>query len=131
MNLSDSALYVGQVTHRRLRPRKHALAYRTFALLLDLDKLPDLAARLRLLSHNSFNLFSFYDRDYGWGAAPLREQIEGHARRVGIDLDGAIKIRKRAVAPSLMRPDSLATRHGRRTLPSASATARPACRPSS
>jgi len=88
MNLWNSALYVGQVTHRRLRPRKHALSYRTFALLLDLDELPDLAARLRLLSHNSFNLFSFYDRDYGWGAAPLREQIEGHARRVGIDLDG-------------------------------------------
>ena len=37
MNLSNSALYVGQVTHRRLRPRKHALRYRTFALLLDLD----------------------------------------------------------------------------------------------
>ena len=32
---------------------------------------------------------------------------------------------------SAMRPDSLATRHGRRTPPSASATARPDCRPSS
>ena len=63
MNAPNSALYVGQVTHRRLSPRKHSLRYRTFALLLDLDELPDLAARLRLLSHNSFNLFSFYDRD--------------------------------------------------------------------
>jgi uncharacterized protein len=88
MNLSNSALYVGQVTHRRLRPRKHALRYRTFALLLDLDELPDLTARLRLFSHNSFNLFSFCDRDYGSGAASLRAQVEGHARRVGIDLDG-------------------------------------------
>ena len=92
MIASSSALYVGQVMHRRLRPRKHALRYRTFALLLDLDELPDLAARLRLLSHNSFNLFSFYDRDYGSGATPLREQIEGHARQVGLDLDGG-KIR--------------------------------------
>jgi DUF1365 family protein len=88
MNLLNSALYVGQVTHRRLRPRKHALRYRTFALLLDLDELPDLAARSRLFSHNSFNLFSFCDRNYGSGAASLREQVEGHARRVGIDLDG-------------------------------------------
>ena len=88
MNASNSALYVGQVAHRRLRPRKHALRYRTFALLLDLDELPDLAARSRLFSHNSFNLFSFYDRDYGSGATPLREQIEGHARQVGLDLDG-------------------------------------------
>ena len=88
MNAPNSALYVGQVTHRRLRPRKHALRYRTFALLLDLDELPALAARFRLFSHNSFNLFSFFDRDYGSGPAPLREQIEGHARQAGLNLDG-------------------------------------------
>lgn len=88
MNAPPAALYVGQVSHRRLRPRKHALRYRTFALLLDLDDLPRLAERLRLFSHNSFNLFSFFDRDYGSGSAPLREQIEGHARRAGLNLDG-------------------------------------------
>jgi DUF1365 family protein len=88
VNAPHSALYVGQVTHRRLRPRKHALRYRTFALLFDLDELPALAARLRLLSHNSFNLFSFFDSDYGTGAASLREQIEGHARQAGLNLDG-------------------------------------------
>jgi uncharacterized protein len=88
MSAPHSALYVGEVTHRRLRPRKHALCYRTFALLLDLDELPDIAGRLRLLSHNSFNLFSFFDRDYGSGSTPLRAQIESHARQVGLDLDG-------------------------------------------
>ena len=115
MNASSSALYVGQVTHRRLRPRKHALRYRTFALLLDLDELPDLAARLRLLSHNSFNLFSFYDRDYGSGAAPLREQIEGHARKAGLDLDGG-KIRLLTMPRILgyaFNPISLYFCHGR------------------
>ena len=58
---------MGEVTHRRLRPRKHALRYRTYALLLDLDELPALDRRLRLFSHNAFNLFSFFDRDYGSG----------------------------------------------------------------
>ena len=68
-----SGLYVGAVTHRRLRPRRHALRYRTYALLLDLDELPALTRSLRLLSRNRFNLFSFYDRDYGSGGkAPLR-----------------------------------------------------------
>jgi DUF1365 family protein len=88
MNNANSGLYVGQVTHRRLRPRKHALRYRTFALLLDLDELTGLGGRLRLFSHNRFNLFSFFDSDYGSGSTPLREQIEGCAREAGLDLDG-------------------------------------------
>jgi DUF1365 family protein len=93
MNAFGSGLYVGQVTHRRLRPRNHSLRYRTYALLLDFDELPALARRLRLFSHNSFNLFSFFDEDYGSGAAPLREQIEGHARKIGLALDGgAIRV---------------------------------------
>ncbi|MBA4171951.1 MAG: hypothetical protein C0511_04665 [Hyphomicrobium sp.] len=35
-----SAVYVGTVVHKRLRPREHALSYRVFALLLDLDEIP-------------------------------------------------------------------------------------------
>jgi uncharacterized protein len=88
MTVLSSGLYVGQVTHRRLRPRKHSLRYRTFALLLDLDELTGLDRRLRLFSHNAFNLFSFFDRDYGCGSATLRRQIEAHAARSGLPLDG-------------------------------------------
>jgi uncharacterized protein len=84
----NSAIYVGTVNHKRLRPRRHALRYRTFALLLDLDELPALSRGLCLLSHNSFNLFSFFDRDYGCGSSPLREQIESHARQAGLQPDG-------------------------------------------
>ena len=81
MTATDSALYIGKVTHRRLRPRRHFLAYRTYALLIDLDELPALDRRLRLFSHNAFNLFSFFDRDYGsGGASSLRAQIEAHGR---------------------------------------------------
>ena len=89
MNAFVSALYIGHVTHRRLRPRKHALRYRTYNLLLDLDELSALNRRLRFFSHNSFNLFSFFDRDYGsGGSASLRDQVESHARAAGLDLDG-------------------------------------------
>jgi DUF1365 family protein len=84
----NSAIYVGTVNHKRLRPRRHALRYRTFALLLDLDELPALSRGLCLLSHNSFNLFSFFDRDYGCGSSPLRDQIESHARQAGLQPDG-------------------------------------------
>ena len=88
MSPPKSGLYLGRVVHRRLRPRKHALRYRTFALLLDLDELPALSARLRLFSHNRFNLFSFFDRDYGFGPTSLREQVERCAREAGLCLDG-------------------------------------------
>lgn len=84
-----SALYVGSVVHRRSRPREHRLSYRAYWLLLDLDELPLLARRLRLLSFNRFNLFSFHDADHGSGAAvPLRAQIERELAAAGVDLEG-------------------------------------------
>ena len=84
-----SALYAGSVVHRRLRPRAHRLSYRIFSLLVDLDGLDALDARLRLFSRNRFNLFSFHDRDYGDGSgSPLRAQVERHMRAAGMEPDG-------------------------------------------
>jgi uncharacterized protein len=84
-----SALYVGEVSHRRLRPKRHALRYRTYAMLIDLDELPALARSLRLFSRNRFNMFSFHDRDYGIGeAVPLRAQIEHCMREAGSRPEG-------------------------------------------
>jgi len=66
-----SCLYEGEVMHRRAQPF-HKLRYRVFSLLVDLDELPALERRLRLFSHNRFNLLSLYDRDHGRrdGSAP-------------------------------------------------------------
>ena len=84
-----SGLYDGAVTHRRLTPRKHALRYRMFWLLLDLDELEGLAARLRWFSEGRLNLFSFEARDHLEGSdQPLRRQVEAHLWRAGIDLGG-------------------------------------------
>jgi DUF1365 family protein len=84
-----SALYVGAVMHRRLRPRLHQFRYRAFWLLIDLDELPALTARLRLFSHNRFNLFALHDSDLGDGSAtPLRIQAERSLSEAGIDIAG-------------------------------------------
>lgn len=84
-----SALYVGSVIHRRLRPRPHRLRYRVFWMLLDLDEIEGLAARLRLFSSNRFNLVSFHDRDHGDGSArPLRAQITAKLVEAGVAFDG-------------------------------------------
>jgi DUF1365 family protein len=84
-----SALYVGHVMHRRARPRAHRLRYRIFSLLLNLDEIDVLATRLRLFSHNRFNLFAFHDRDFARGTTePLRAQVEHHLAAAGIDTGG-------------------------------------------
>jgi hypothetical protein len=89
MSRPIASLYVGAVTHRRLRPRKHALRYRTYALLIDLDELPAIDRALRFFSHNRFNIFSVYDRDYGCGdGRPLREHVERCMRAAGFAPDG-------------------------------------------
>ncbi len=88
MTLS-SALYVGSVMHRRLRPRAHRLRYRVFWMLLDLDEIDRLPERLRLFACNRFNALSFYDADHGDGSAtPLRVQVDHQLRAAGIDTGG-------------------------------------------
>jgi len=87
--IEASALYVGSVMHRRVRPRPHRLRYRIFSLLLDLDEIDALSDRLWLFSRNRFNLFSFHDRDYaGRDAEPLRLQVERSLAAAGIYLGG-------------------------------------------
>lgn len=59
-----SCVYECRVLHHRLAPRPHRFAYGLFLLGLDLDELPELSGRLRLLSRNRRNLYEFRDRDH-------------------------------------------------------------------
>ena len=67
----------------------HRFHYRVFSLHLDLDELPQLALRLRLFSHNRWNLFSFFDRDHGplksRSDRPIREWVDAQLEAAGID----------------------------------------------
>jgi DUF1365 family protein len=84
-----SGAYEGMVYHKRLRPRVHAFRYRVFSLLLDLDELPMLHRRLRLFSHNRWNLFSFLDQDHGIDRpASLRGWVDQRLAGVGIAIPG-------------------------------------------
>lgn len=82
-----SSLYAGQVFHHRLRPRVHKLRHRVFWMLLDLDEMDTISRKLRLFSHNRFNLVSFHDADHGNGSSvPLRVQVDDLLRGVGLAL---------------------------------------------
>jgi len=84
-----STLYFGKVMHKRLQPFVHAFTYRVFSLYIDLDETAESDRRLRLLSHNRWNLFSFYDRDHGpRDGSPLRPWVDRQLGAAGIDLAG-------------------------------------------
>lgn len=82
--MKDSGIYIGEVVHQRFAPKAHRLRYRIFQILFDLDRLDE----TRFLSHNRFNLFSFYDRDHGPNQAetqtPLRDRMAAMLRMKGV-----------------------------------------------
>ena len=93
MSCPQSALYVGAVTHHRTRPRRHSLRYSLYSIFVDLGELDGIASKLRLFSRNRFNLFSFYDADYGDGSAtPLRDQVGKILADNGIAADGPVRL---------------------------------------
>ena len=87
--MTHSAIYPGTVLHARTRPVRHRLRYRMLNLLLDLDELPTLNARLRLFGHNRRALFEFREADHGDGSAtPLRDQVQAQLRAAGLKPEG-------------------------------------------
>jgi DUF1365 family protein len=84
-----SAIYVGVVTHARLKPRRHRLRYRIFWLLADLDELEELARGLRFFDFNRPGLIAFYNRDHGdRDGSALRPWAESQMRAAGLAPDG-------------------------------------------
>ena len=65
MNLFNSCIYSGFVTHRRFKPKRHFFTYKTFSLLIDLNEIKNLEKKIKFFSYNKFNILSFYDVDHG------------------------------------------------------------------
>ena len=88
-----SGLYLGAVTHARLKPRHHRMRYRVFMLLLDLDELGRLDGLLRLFGHRRFALTSFHEADHLDGSGScLEAQVEAHLEAAAIAHGGPIKM---------------------------------------
>lgn len=84
-----SCLYRGTVMHHRLEPKKQRFAYKVTSWLIDLDEIPALTAKLRLFSHNRFNLVSLFDRDLGADRLLTPKQwMVALLARHGVDLTG-------------------------------------------
>jgi DUF1365 family protein len=77
------------VAHTRLRPFRRRFHYPVCSLLLDLDELPHLDRTLQLFSHDRWNCFSFFTRDYGPAdGSSLQGWFEDHLQRAGLPLTG-------------------------------------------
>lgn len=89
-----STLYVGRLTHSRLRPFGHKFEYRVFQGLFDIDELAILDSDLRLFSFGRRNLFSLDLKDHGpRDGSPWRPWVESTFANAGVDLEGGrIKI---------------------------------------
>ena len=88
-----SGLYHGVVSHVRTRPRRHALRYRVFMALVDLDELDALNGRLRLFKANRPGLMSFQEKDHGEGdAGGLKSRVQAALVMAGLPIGGPIRI---------------------------------------
>ena len=61
----NSAIYNGQVIHKRFKPKAHYFKYKVFSLLIDLSELETLDKNVIFFSFNKFNLISFHEKDHG------------------------------------------------------------------
>ncbi|MEM7213584.1 MAG: DUF1365 domain-containing protein [Pseudomonadota bacterium] len=78
-------LYKGHVMHMRLTPFAHRFRYRVFSLLLDVDRMAETIAPLRLLKLDRLGLMSFYRRDHGFrDGTELRPWVEQALASKGI-----------------------------------------------
>jgi len=65
MSFFSSCIYLGFVTHRRFKPKRHFFSYKTFSLLIDLGEIRNLEKKIKIFSYNKFNILSFYNTDHG------------------------------------------------------------------
>ncbi|WLT30627.1 DUF1365 domain-containing protein [Geothrix sp. PMB-07] len=88
----EPALYVGEVRHRRLKPKVHAFTYPLFMAFLDIDRIPELCKVSPFLSYGGWNWAAFHEEDqFGDPTLPLRERLRLDAETKGHALpDGPI-----------------------------------------
>ncbi|HEY9115365.1 MAG TPA: DUF1365 family protein, partial [Bacteroidales bacterium] len=85
-----SSIYRCLIAHERLVPKKNNFRYNIFMFYLDIDKLDELAGRLKLMSYNRFNVFSFYDKDHfkqkdNYNSEPVRARLGKYLGSEGLN----------------------------------------------
>jgi len=86
-NSMQSALYLGELRHRRFSPREHAFTYPVFMAFLDIDELPRLMRVSPFSAYNRWNWIAYHERDhFGDPKKTLRDRLREDAARNGVEL---------------------------------------------
>lgn len=59
-----SSIVNGYTYHKRFSPKAHSFEYRYFQFFFDLDEVEDISYSQPLIGHNSFSVYSYYERDH-------------------------------------------------------------------
>jgi hypothetical protein len=90
MGDAPALLYRMRVMHARHQPFAHRFEYRIWTLLLDIDRVEEVAARSRLFAADRPGLVSFRARDHGArDGSPIRPWVERHLAAHGLADCGA------------------------------------------
>ncbi len=85
----NSAIYQGQVRHRRFSPKNHEFNYTMTQLALDLDEVEELAATHSVFSLKKFAPMSFFQADYVKNEpGNLKQRIASKVSQLGGKWDG-------------------------------------------
>ncbi|MCF7838373.1 MAG: DUF1365 family protein [Candidatus Marinimicrobia bacterium] len=79
----NSRLYLGEVMHARLSPRRHRFRYPYYFYVFDLDELETLDQELPGFGYNRRARVSLWDQDYLQGAGSIRQRLEALLARHG------------------------------------------------
>tara|TARA_B110001454_G_scaffold208826_1_gene221712 strand:+ start:75 stop:845 length:771 start_codon:yes stop_codon:yes gene_type:complete len=89
MKKFSSCIYSGQITHKRLRPKKHFFSYKTFSLLIDLNEIQKIEKKISFFSCNKFNILSFYNIDHGpRDGRSITKWVQQILSKIKINIDG-------------------------------------------
>ena len=109
-----SALYTGTLVHSRREPRRNSFRYPVAYFLLDLDELPRLERRLRLLSVDRPNVVSLYDRDYMAGdGTSLKDAVVSFCAERGRHVERVLTLTQLRVAGYVFNPVTFHWCYGR------------------
>jgi len=86
------AIFKGQVTHHRVKPKKHSFAYDVSYLFIDLEQIQTAFTGNLFWSLDKFNLAAFHRKDYlGDASEPLIDAVKNLIRQeINIEITGKI-----------------------------------------
>ena len=62
----NTKIILSSIIHKRYDKIQHFFKYKVPSLFIDLDELDIIKSKSKIFSINSFNIFSFYEKDHGY-----------------------------------------------------------------